>query len=231
MEIPGPIIGFLVLGGLVAGAVYAFSRARAGKPLTFGTFVAGYAALMVAVSTIVVAGGVAALATAGLSEVGGRDFSYSTREVRYLPTAVGPKGEPVPAAVPSEENLFDPSEDELNEDLALGVMLTAVGCLALGFHLLVRHAVRSRVSADDGRNLDRALALILTVIGATGSLIAGGVGLSDWLRRTIFETELEPFESPPHPGQALAWAAVFLALWLVFGGWAWRQFLGQRSER
>ncbi len=224
MEVAGPIVAFLILGGLVAAAVYAFSRARAGQQLTFGTFVAGYAVLMIAVSAIVLAGGVAALLKAGFSEVGGRDFSYTTSELRYIPIATDVRGEPVPAAVPTEENYYDPSEDDLREDLALGITLSIVGGVMLGLHLLVRRAVGTRVPETDRRNLDRALVLILALIAGIGTLIAAGLGLADWLRRTVLETDLEPFESPPHPGDELAWASVFLALWIVFGSLVWRQF-------
>lgn len=231
MQVVGPLIGLLVFIGVVGGAVYAFTRGRAeGVGITFPTVLAAYVALMVAISTLLIAAGGASLGKAAISEIE-RDYSYNiiiTYET-YEPVA---PGAPVPPATPVEPRKDpDAADRPLRDDIAEGITFAAIGVVILGAHLALGRAVRRRAERAHQRNIDRALKLVMTAIGGVGFLVAGGIGLSRLLRRTVLETGLREFESPPHPGEPLAWAAVWLVVWLWFGALVWREFAAEgRSE-
>ena len=77
------------------------------------------------------------------------------------------------------------SDRQFRNDIADGITFAAFGGVILAAHLAVGRAVRQRVDASHQRLIARALALVMTVIGGIGFLIAGGAGLSQLLRRDI----------------------------------------------
>lgn len=206
MEVFGTLMAVLIVGATVAGIVFVLTRGRTVE-LTFASIVAAYANLMIAVSVVAVAAGAALLLKASFAEIGDRDFSYETTAHRT--------------------SASDPSDDDLREDIALGITFSAIGAVVLVTHVTVRRVVGPRVTARHRANLDRVLSLAMSGIGAIGFLIAGGIGLSELLRRTVLETDLGEFESPPQPGDDIGWAIVFLLLWIGFGSIVWRQFRGE----
>ena len=237
MEVVGFLIGPVVFFGIVGGIIWAF--ARGWSDIRFSSVVSGYVAIMTAVSLFVIAGGAASLLKAGFSEIGGRDFSYYvSRDLGAKPVpAEGPSGRSVEQAQPAEpaqpvepEEPIDYSDRELRDDVADGITFTAVGLFILAVHQGLGRAIRRRVVPAHQRTINRALGLGMTLIGGAGFLISGGVGLSQLLRRTILEADLQPFESPPQPGGSLAWAIVFLVLWLGFGYRVWRDLRGEADR-
>ncbi len=231
MEVVGPLIGVLVFIGIVGGAIYAFTLARAAEAgITFPTVIGAYVALMIAISTLLISAGASSLGKAGLSEVAERDFSYSIIVAYETYEPIEP-GQPTPPPKPIQPRKDpDAADRPLREDIAEGITFAAIGAVILGAHLALGRAVRRRANAAQQRVVDRALKLTMTAIGGVGFLIAGGIGLSRLLRRTVLEADLREFESPPHPGEPLAWAAVFFVLWLWFGALVWREFVSERRS-
>src|SRR3989304_5266164 len=77
------LVPIVVIGGIIAGIVYAINRGRAGAPpitISFRTVMLVYLYLVSAITIVLVAAGVTLLLTATFSEAFGRDFSYEIYE-------------------------------------------------------------------------------------------------------------------------------------------------------
>ena len=221
----------LLLIGVIVAAVVAFVRGRAA--ITFSGVLMGYVALAMLISVFLLASGGALLIKTGLSEAVGRDFSYNTElEPRYSPREPPYYPEPDVAPVyprPEPETWVDPSDNDLRNDIAAGVTLVFVGLTLFAVHAVAAVVLRRR-GAQGADFVSRVYNLLGLAGASIGFLASGGNAVYGIIRRYALETEnLEPWDFP-HPGEPLAFAAVFLPLSLWFGWRVWQEFAGEAPE-
>jgi hypothetical protein len=196
------IIGPLLVLGLVGAGVVALMKGK----LTMPMLAHGYTAVVLGIALVMTLVGGAYLLKAGLSELIGRDFSYTIWPSYY--------GEPYPSA----ETMF-------KDDIVLGITLVIIGGVVGGIHFLGMRlaAARNLVhAAIIERTYDIAMLVVGTAVGLTSVIML----INDLLRRYVVTDANRPVEQLPHPGNPLAFAVFFLPLWIYFGVRVWRSLAG-----
>lgn len=194
------LLGFLVYGGglmltvVLLSGLFLFVRVRRDEAVDLATGVSAYVALLIALSAIVTAVGIAYLVRAALGAVDW-DFTYGSVD-RSGPVVVGPFG--VLGGYP-----------DTDRDRSIGAGLALTG-LAFGWvHVLLRSYISVRGLFDAG--VERAVELILFLLAGAAAVLAGATALARVLERNTAE--------PPAPGAggAVAVLAGAVLLWVIYG--------------
>jgi len=213
MAFLGILVPLFVVGLIVTAAV-AVMRARAGNGhgITFPVILLAYVSTAMFISIFLVAVGSALLIKPALGGIIGTDFSYNNEpEERYEPRG--------------EETWFNPSDDAIRNDIAVGVTLVFVGVTLFAIHGVAAAVLRRR-QAQGEQLISRAYNLLGLAMASIGFLGGGGSAVHDVLRRYVLDTggpHSWEWETP-HPGGSLAVAIVFLPLAVWFGWRVWQEF-------
>ena len=193
------IIGFILPIGLVIAAIVALNKGKLSMPL----LIHAYTAVVLGVGVVLILAGGAFLLKAGLSELVGRDFSYTTTWPAYY-------GEQ-----------YESADTAFKNDIVLGVTLVVTGAIVGGIHAIGNRlaAVRNQEHAAlVERAYDLAMLFVGTVVGLTSVIML----INDLLKRYVVTDAARPVDQLPHPGTPLAIVVFFVPLWLYFGLRVWR---------
>ena len=200
------IVAPLLVLGLVGAGIVALIKGR----LTMPMLAHGYTAVVLGIGLVLALVGGAYLLKAGMSELIGRDFSYTTTWPSYY-------GVPYPSA----ETMF-------KDDIVLGITLVIIGAVVGGIHFLGMRLAAARDQAHAAiveRTYDIAMLVVGTAVGLTSVIML----INDLLRRYVVTDANRPVEQLPHPGSPLAFAVFFLPIWVYFGVRVWRSLAGPRA--
>ncbi len=198
----------VIIIGIIIAAIVTVVRARSTGGITFPGIMLGYVYAAMFVSVFLFAAGGALLLKAGLAQVAGRDFAYNTNEERFYP---------------SGSAVVDPSDQDIRNDVAIGITLVFVGAALFGIHGVASIGLRKR-RVPGIRQISRTYNL-LGLAGSTIVFLAGsGAAVYEVLRRYVVKSgNLDPWNFP-RPGGAIGVAIVFLPLALWFAWRVWQEF-------
>jgi len=206
----------VVVIGLIIAAVVIVLRTRSAGGITFpGVLLAYvYAALFVSVFLFAAGGGL--LVKAGLAQAAGLDFAYNTEEERYDPHSSGP-------------TLVDPSDEQFQNNIAIGITLVFIGGALFAIHGIAAVALRRR-DAPGQRLLSRTFNVLGLAASTIAFLAGSGAAVYETLRRYVLETDnVDPWNYP-RPGGALGVTIVFFPLALWFAWRVWQEFAAEGSQ-
>jgi hypothetical protein len=193
------IVGPLLVICLVGAAIVALVKGK----LTMAMLAHAYTAIVLGIGLILILAGGAYLLKAGLSELIGRDFSYTTTRPAYA-------GE-----------YYESAQTALKNDIVLGITLVTIGAIVGTIHAFGKHLAARRNQAHAAiieRVYDLAMLFVGTAVGLTSVIVL----LNDLLKRYVVTDAARPIEQLPHPGSPLAVAVFFVPLWIIFGVRVWR---------
>ncbi len=211
------ILGMTLVLSVIGAVIVALVRGRkeGAPPLTFATAVHGYATVVLGVCIILALFGVALILKSASSEIGPRDFSYT----------VPATGDFRPSGTLSGEQV---ARNDARNDMAIGVTLLVVGGVLGVLHGFGRIAAARR-DAGYARTLSRWFDVVMLAGATVAGLTSTAFLLSEVLRRYILTVENRQPWDIPHPGEPLAFAIVFVPLWMFFGVRVWRALLSGPS--
>ena len=214
--LPFLIIGLVLLGlaAAVGGAIYYVIRVRSGETVSFPLRLLFRAYLYITsiISIVILVIGGASLVRAGLGATLGKEFSYSSAYIKFVPRPVVPEETPKELTPEEEEVQRESGLDRaFKEGILDGLSSIVVGALVLGLHMWGRR----RLESEEKRTsmLNRVYLILLLVIFGIVALTALPMAINDTLRYYI----LDPDEfSRVVPGSRLAMAIVTVPVWAYY---------------
>ena len=215
----------VVIGGLVVGGIALVLRRGAGWNIQFGGVLRAYVAIAMLVGVFLVTAGAGLLLKAGFAQAGSRDFSY---DVQPRTIFVPKEGISVPAS--GDEQIADPSDSAIRDDVASGISLIFVGGVLFAVHAFGATLLRrQRVQGEE--LVTRAYNLIGLAVATLGFIGTGAQALNDIVRRYVVGGDVvQPFEVR-HPGEPLGVALALLPLVLWFAWRTWEEHGANRTPR
>jgi len=208
------ILAPLLVLVLIGAGIVALQRGR----LTFATIVHAYTAIVLGVCIVLALVGGAFLLKSLLSSAISRDFSYQTQDYPFQPPDVPGPRPPGPTAAQR-------AETQARDDIATGITLLVVG-VGLGVLHVFGKVAAARRDREYAGLVQRGFDVVMLGIATVGGLVSLAMALNDLLRRYVLTSaDRDPY-NVPHPGGALAYAIMFVPLWIYFARRVWRALLG-----
>ena len=214
--LPFLITGLVLLGlaAAVGGVIYYVIRARSGEAVSFPLrlLFRAYLYIISIISIVILVVGGASLVRAGLGATLGKEFSYSSAYIKFVPRPVVPEETPKELTPEEEEVQLESGLDRaFKEGILDGLSSIVVGALVLGLHMWGRRRLESE--EDRTSMLNRVYLILLLVIFGIVALTALPMAINDTLRYYILD--LDEF-SRVVPGSRLAMAIVTVPVWAYY---------------
>ncbi len=203
--LPIAIVG--LAAAAVATSIIMLRRRERPERIPFSGILFGYAGLMVLIGIFLATAGIALVGKAAFAIVD-QDFSYDRDRNGFsdYSTQESPKTD-------------DEIEDDMREDVIVGVVLLFVGGVMVAPHAFGTALLRRR-RAQGERPVARGISLIGLATSTIGFLAAGGTALALVLQR--FADDSAEGWRDHHPGEPLALALLLapLAAWFAYRLWS-----------